>query len=292
MELSTITAVVAGAGVLGVVVWVLAALGRALIKIAEAFAVAAAVLFALWLLVKAVGWALRQTLTHWRTSLAIVAVLGWWHWWGWSSLVITGGVIAGALIAWRLIDVVSFDVWAGRHLRSWWLRWSVYSPKLPDWLHACGLSMKAEALPVVVTINPLRRAVRRSRPQTRRAQRPRVLGVRSGGSWDEVRVRLVPGQKPEDVDEATRALASARGVTRCQVRELSPNVISIDFQRRNLLADPVACPQLAALAEVPGTSVDLRRVWSGRTEYGHNWHVPSLAVTPWWRGPQARARTR
>jgi S-DNA-T family DNA segregation ATPase FtsK/SpoIIIE len=49
-------------------------------------------------------------------------------------------------------------------------------------------------------------------------------------------------------------------------------VVSIDFQRRNLLANPVACPDLA-----PGTagrSVDLRRVWAGRTEYGQDWYLP------------------
>jgi S-DNA-T family DNA segregation ATPase FtsK/SpoIIIE len=36
----------------------------------------------------------------------------------------------------------------------------------------------------------------------------------------------------------------------------------------------VACPDLATLAEVDGRSVDVRRVWSGRTEYGQDWHVP------------------
>jgi S-DNA-T family DNA segregation ATPase FtsK/SpoIIIE len=61
-------------------------------------------------------------------------------------------------------------------------------------------------------------------------------------------------------------------VARCQVRELSPNVISIDFQRRNLLANPVACPDLAA--GTAGRSVDLRRVWAGRTEYGQDWYLP------------------
>ncbi|MDQ3826111.1 MAG: FtsK/SpoIIIE domain-containing protein, partial [Actinomycetota bacterium] len=93
-------------------------------------------------------------------------------------------------------------------------------------------------------------------------------------SWDEVRVRLVPGQKPEDFDDAARALASARGVARCQVRELAPNVVSIDFQRRNLLAEPVACRDLDQLAGVTGESVDLRRVWAGRTEYGQDWYLP------------------
>src|SRR5581483_12454599 len=136
----------------------------------------------------------------------------------------------------------------------------------------CGLGIKQDAAPVVVTLTPgVRGFGRRRRPA--RAQLPRVLGVRSGGSWDLVRVRLVPGQKPEDFDQAARALASARGVARCQVRELSPNVVSIDFQRRNLLTDPVACLDLATLTKVPGTAVDLRKVWSGRTEYGHDWYI-------------------
>lgn len=121
---------------------------------------------------------------------------------------------------------------------------------------------------------------------------PKVLGVRSGASWDEVRIRLVPGQKPEDLDEAARALASARGVARCQVRELTPNVVSIDFQRRNLLTEPVACPDLTGLANVDGAAVDLGRVWSGRTEYGQDWHVPLAGGHTLVAGSTGRARTR
>jgi len=155
------------------------------------------------------------------------------------------------------------------------LRWAVYAPKLPEWLQACGLGIKHDTAPVVVTLTPLVRGIRRSRPRVV-AELPTVVGVRSGASWDEVRVRLVPGQKPEDFDQAARALASARGVARCQVRELAPNLVSIDFQRRNLLADPVTCPELATLARVPGHAIDLRRVLAGRTEYGQDWHI-SLA---------------
>ena len=273
MDAYRIALVIAGAGVLGVVVWVLAKLGKALIKLAEALAAAAVVLVAVWLVLKAVGWALRQTVTHWRTSLTVLALLAWWHWWGSACLVITAGVVASVLTAWLLVDLASFDAWAGRHLRSWWLRWTVYAPKLPDWLHACGLSIKPDAAPVVAMVSPLGRSIRRGRSRTQ-AHLPQVLGVRSGASWDEVRIRLVPGQKPEDFDAAARALASARGVARCQVRELTPNVVSIDFQRRNLLADPVACLDLTTLANVAGTTVDLRRVFSGRTEYGQDWHVP------------------
>jgi S-DNA-T family DNA segregation ATPase FtsK/SpoIIIE len=176
-------------------------------------------------------------------------------------LVIVVGSVGLVLTGWRLIDVASCDAWAGRHLRAWWLRWTVYVPKLPGWLHACGLSTKDDAMPMVVSVNVVgRRMIRRDRHQAQ-ARLPQVLGVKSGASWDEVRVRLVAGQKPEDVDAVARALASVRGVQRCQVRELTPNVVSIDFQRRDLLADPVTCPDLAELAGVEGGSVDLRRVF-------------------------------
>jgi S-DNA-T family DNA segregation ATPase FtsK/SpoIIIE len=273
MDLHMTAVLIAVGAALGVLVWVLAKIGHALIKIVEALAAAAAVVFALWLVIKAVLWALRQTVTHWRTSLTVIGALAWWHWWGWASLAITAGVLAGVLLGWRLADVRSFDAGAGRHVRAWWLRWTVYAPKLPGWLHACGLGVKQDTTPVVLAITPLGRAPGRTR-RPAPVQLPKVLGVRSGASWDLVRVRLLPGQKPEDVDEATRALASARRVARCQVRELTPNVVSIDFQRRNLLAHPVSCPDLTALAGIPGEAVDLRRVWAGRTEYGRDWHLP------------------
>jgi S-DNA-T family DNA segregation ATPase FtsK/SpoIIIE len=272
MDAGLIAAVLAGGSLLGVVVWVLAKVGKALVTIAEALAAAAVVIFAVWLAIKAVVWALRQTITHWRTSLALVSLLAWWHCWGGASLALTAGVVTMVLAGWRLGDLASFDAWAGRYLRAWWLRWTVYAPKLPEWLHACGLSIKTDAV-LIMVLSPLSRTLRRGRSHAP-ARSPRVLGVRSGASWDEVRVRLVPGQKPEDFDEAARALASARGVARCQVRELTPNVVSIDFQRRNLLADAVACRDLAGLAGIAGTTVDLRRVYSGRTEYGQDWHVP------------------
>jgi S-DNA-T family DNA segregation ATPase FtsK/SpoIIIE len=49
-------------------------------------------------------------------------------------------------------------------------------------------------------------------------------------------------------------------------------VVSIDFQRRNLLAGVVSCQDLDELAKLAGEQIDLRRVWSGRTEYGTDWH--------------------
>ncbi|WP_431874010.1 FtsK/SpoIIIE domain-containing protein [Amycolatopsis sacchari] len=256
-----------GAVGLAVVVWVLHKIGHVLASVAEALAAAAVVFLALWWLVKGLGWVVREIVTHPRTSLGVLALAAWVYWVGWPSLVIATVATTAALLAWRRCHLVSFDQWAGQLLRSWWQRWMVYVPKLPGWLHACGLSVRDDTIPVDVTVSLVgrKKIVRDRRNPTVRL--PRVRGVKSGPSWDEVRVELVPGLKPEDFDEAARALASARKVSRCQVREISPNVVSIDFQRRDLLAAPVPVPAL-------GESFDVRHVWAGRTEYGQDWHVP------------------
>jgi DNA segregation ATPase FtsK/SpoIIIE, S-DNA-T family len=165
MNAHSISVLILSAVVLGVAVWVLAKLGRVLVRVAEALAAAAVVLLALGLVIKAMWWAIRQAITHWRTSLTVLAVAAWWHWWGWTSLALTAAAVAGVLTGWRLVDVTSFDAWVGQHLRAWWLRWTVYAPKLPEWLHACGLSIKPDAMPVMVTVNPLGRSLRRGRRQ-------------------------------------------------------------------------------------------------------------------------------
>ncbi|WP_328606256.1 FtsK/SpoIIIE domain-containing protein [Amycolatopsis sp. NBC_00345] len=260
----------------GLGVWVLHKAGRALASILEALAAAAFVFVAICWLLKAVVWRGKQVATRWRTSLALLALGAWWYWIGWVWLVIGAAVLGVSLTAWRLIDVASFEYYAGRRLRSWWLRWATYGRKLPGWLHACGLSVSDGTLPLEVTVNLVgrrRRAV--SRSNTRAAVAiPRILGVRSGPSWDEVRLELVPGQKPEDFDEAARTLATARKVTRCQVRELEPNVVSLDFMRRDLLASAVSCLPLPDLVAVDRAGVDLRKAYAGRTEYGQDWRVP------------------
>ena len=145
MAAHSIGVLVIGGGALGVVVWVLAKLGRALARIAEALAAAAVVFVALWLVIRAVVWAVRQAVTRWRTTLTVLAVIAWCHWLGWISLVVLVGAVAVSLASWRLADLVSFDRWAGRRLRAWWLRWTLYVPKLPGWLHACGLSVRDDA---------------------------------------------------------------------------------------------------------------------------------------------------
>jgi S-DNA-T family DNA segregation ATPase FtsK/SpoIIIE len=286
MDAHTLAVLVLGGAGLGLLVWVLHKLGKALVVIAEAFAAAAVVFVALWWLVKGVWWLMQQIATHPRTTGTVLLVGAWCWWLGWISLAsVLGGLALVALSWWRL-DALRYDQWCGRLVRSWWLRWALYAPKLPRWLHACGLTVTDSVIPVDVTVNLIGRKGKTRAGHTAGRNSavafPRLLSVRSGPSWDEVRVRLVPGQKPEDFDEATRALASARVVNRAQVREIAPNVVSLDFQRRNLLADPVDCTDLAGLVDVSGAAVDLRQAWIGRTEYGRDWTVPLV-------GPGAHA---
>ena len=150
----------------------------------------------------------------------------------------------------------------------------------PGWLRACGLTVADPGQPVTVQVSRSAASAVQPKTRPRRDQMPAVVGVRSGPSWDEVRVRLVPGQTPEDFDDAARALAVARGVARCQVRELAPQLVSIDFQR----CDRLGRGRRAASASPTSltcraTAIDLRRVWSGRTEYGTDW-LPAAGRRP------------
>ncbi|OJG05575.1 DNA translocase FtsK [Pseudonocardia autotrophica] len=260
-----------GGALAAVAVYVLYKIGHYLARVLEALATAAVVFIALWFaakgLVLAIVWAVR----HWRTTTTVTVVVAWCWWWGWPSLLLTLTAVAAALGVWRVASLPSFDHWAGRHLRSWWQRWLVYAPRMPRWLRSCGLTVPDRAGATVIQVNPLRRTATAPRERPRRDQLPRILSVRSGPSWDEVKVRLVPGQTPEDFDQAARALAVARAVNRCQVRELAPNVVSIDYQRRNLLDAVVPAPDLDAMAGLPGDAIDLDRVLSGATEYGTPW---------------------
>jgi S-DNA-T family DNA segregation ATPase FtsK/SpoIIIE len=259
-------------GALVTAFWLLHKAGRALASVLEALATLAVVLVALWLLVKALFVMIKAAVTHWRTTLGGIVLGAWLRWWGSLTVALAVAAVVLGMLVWRWRYPLVFEAWVGRRLRSWWLRWALYGRRLPRWLRACGLTIQDPDRSMVLVMTPFGRRAARRQLRPRADQVPRLLGVRSGASWDEVRVRLVPGQKPEDLDEKARELAVARGVARCQVRELTPNVVSIDFQRRNLLADTVWCRDLDDLAGISGSDVDLSQVWSGRTDYGTDWY--------------------
>jgi S-DNA-T family DNA segregation ATPase FtsK/SpoIIIE len=272
MNVHTLMTLAMVGGGLVIAVSVLRKIGRGLTTLFEALATLATVAIALWWAGKAVVFVVKSAVTHPRTTASMTVTVMWLCWWGWLPLVIVASTAGVGLVVWRWRGRLSYEHWIGRRLRSWWLRWTVYARRLPGWLRACGLTVQHPDQRVVLVVSPLSRGKVRRQARTGTDQVPRVLRVRSGASWDEVRVRLVAGQKPEDFDEKARELAVARGVSRCQVRELSPNVVSIDFQRRNLLQETVCSRDLVDLADTAGADVDLTKVWSGRTDYGTDWH--------------------
>jgi S-DNA-T family DNA segregation ATPase FtsK/SpoIIIE len=73
MDAHGVMTLMAVGGGLAVVLWVLAKIGRALAGLAEMLAALAVVGMVLWGLARAVGWVVRQLVTHWRTCLALVA---------------------------------------------------------------------------------------------------------------------------------------------------------------------------------------------------------------------------
>src|ERR1044072_7998654 len=216
-----------------VLVYVLHKVGKAIAAILEAMAALGAIVFGIYLFGRTLMRCLRWCVNHWRTSLTGLGFLAWLSWWGWLPVVLVLVAVAAGLGGWPLLHLGTLDPWIGRRLRAWWRRWGVYARHMPSWLAACGLTVREHDRSVTVNVNPLRRNAIQRQSKPLPDQVPVITGVRSGPSWDEVRLRLVPGRTPEAFDEHARQLAVAAGVSRCQVREIGPAEVSVDFQRRD-----------------------------------------------------------
>lgn len=151
---------------------------RTIGKVLAAVLEIAAVLFLLYKAVKAIAsaiiWILEQVRRFWRTTLAALMVAFLVSVVGWVALLVALLVFALTFVVWWHEHVVSFDRFVGRHLRAWWLRWTVYQPRWKLWMHSCGLAVFSGGRDAV------------------ELGMPTIKAVRSGASWDEVVVRLVP----------------------------------------------------------------------------------------------------
>lgn len=194
------------------------------------------------------GWLLRHPLV--LLGAGVLGVL----WWAWGPFA-AGGLVVLVLVVgllWRWRKPVSFDRRCWRHVRAGFLRLLVYEPRWPRWARACRLVWESDEIGEVL---------------------PRLRSVTSGPCWDELRIRMVPGQRQRDFEEAAESLAQSRKVARCVVREVAPGVLSVGFARRDGLATGVTLPDIP---DVTGDEQDLTRVHIGSGEYGNAWHVPVL----------------
>ncbi|WP_378250704.1 FtsK/SpoIIIE domain-containing protein [Actinokineospora guangxiensis] len=105
-----------------------------------------------------------------------------------------------------------------------------------------------------------------------REYRPKLMRTRSEWWRDRVRVKMIPGQAPEQWELRASGLAHSFGARSCRVRVVKPSVIELDFVHADPLARPLPVPEMAA----PGPSVNLKRVQIGRTETGKPWTLKLL----------------
>ena len=102
--------------------------------------------------------------------------------------------------------------------------------------------------------------------------RPKLKRTRSEWWRDRVRVRMIPGQAPEQWELRASGLAHSFRARSCRVRVVKPSVIELDFVHADPLASALPVPELAAT----DSAVDLRRVVIGQTETGKPWALRLL----------------
>lgn len=197
------------------------------------------------------GWLLRQP------ALVVPGVVigGTWWLYGWRAVAVAGGVLVAAGVVWWLAAPGSFARYGWGPLRAAVLRMVLYGPRWPRWARGHHLILFPDETNVPVI------------PHLRR-----IVCTRD---WDEMRIRMLPGQTPEDYERAAEGLAAARRVARCAVREVRPGIVSVGFQRRDSLRKPVPLP---AIPDVPGDQIDLASVPIGQTEFGGQFRLPLLGT--------------
>jgi S-DNA-T family DNA segregation ATPase FtsK/SpoIIIE len=264
-------------------IWVLAKISKTLKAIVEALAIigmaVVAVVWTVKALVFVVKWLLiagkHLVLRPWRAwivaALVYVAVSAV------GGMAVTIGAIMAALgsMVWAHEWPESFEKYAGRFLRSAWLRWTHYHWKMPKWLAACGLG----GVPLVAM------TAGGGQQQSGSVKPVKITGVRSGGTFDHVTIRVPDGSELKDVAAIAGKIASSARKERAAIRPIigKPGYAVIDLQRRDLLKDVVVHPGVTATAQqlldMDLTVEGLQSIWVGLDEYGRDHLVDMTGVS-------------
>ncbi|MEU6133236.1 FtsK/SpoIIIE domain-containing protein, partial [Saccharopolyspora sp. NPDC047091] len=197
----------------------------------------------------AASWAVHHPRTTLSTPAAgALVLLAGLQLCGW---IIGIGVLVG--VTWRLLDQPTFDAFAWRFARAWYVRWWSYQRKWDRIATRCGLALQD--------------------PFDGTRHLPRIRRVRSTLCWDSLELRLPEGQELSDIADASERLRSAYRVDRVAVREITPGRVSLDFQRREPFH---TMPVPAAAMPRTAAEVDLRCVPVGRDEFGKPWTLSLL----------------
>ncbi|MFD1044157.1 FtsK/SpoIIIE domain-containing protein [Kibdelosporangium lantanae] len=202
-----------------------------------------------WLLIWLIGKLARLV---WYYPVAVVAlVLAAWIYSGLGQWWLLGLFLAisNGLAAWWWRDVESFDR-RMRCARTEIRRLVVYAVEWRTVMRLANLTGDAKG----------------------REYRPKLKRIRCEGWRDKVRVRMIPGQAPEQWEQRASGLAHSFRATSCRVRVIKPGRLELDLIHSNPLASPIAAPAL----ETDEAAVDLRKLVVGRTETGKPWRIRLL----------------
>lgn len=192
----------------------------------------------------------------WRHPVAVAVVLGpvvVASVVGWPVLAGTVGLVAVALLVWRTADRVSFTRRVEGPARDWWLLRVVYARRWPVVMHGCGLAA--------------------GRDHRGRLVVPVLERVRELAWSDRLLVRLLAGQEPADLADASSRIAHGLASRGCRVWPADPGRVWVELPRGT---DRLAAP--FALSVPDRVAVRLDGVPVGLREDGELWRLPVLGA--------------
>jgi len=197
---------------------------------------------------EAIIWAAQLARLLWRViwflirhpGLDSAVVLGWFVWSrvGWPGLVASALMIVASLTALRLLSPHWFARLVTSPARNKWRWWSY--------------RRRWEAVMTISGLAPMFQA---------RIMLPVLGRVESTRYTDRVTVGLVSGQSPKQFADRAEALAHGFGAILCRVRSGRPGMITLEFIRRDSLAQVIGAVPL-------GPEPDLKALPVGRIEDG------------------------
>ena len=186
-------------------------------------------------------WVVRACWRHPRAAVLVVATLVIWVSFGALGLLVTLSLAAVLLLAWGRLNRDSYARLVASPARSWW-RGRVYGVRWYGVMRVTGLTVSYQGREVM----------------------PELVAVSAAHFVDQVVVRLVRGQSPDDVADASDGLAHGLRVHSCRVRVSRPGYVRLELLRRDTLT------QLITALPIP-EEVDLRALPVGRREDGSVW---------------------
>lgn len=177
----------------------------------------------LWLILKGAivvaWWALLFPMFSIPIAAAVTAGL----FLGWAWAVAVAGVSIAGIMLWRWQRPEMFERWITARARVRFLRWWRYRRCWDQKLKACGLTVAQQSSTFI----------------------PRLIDAKIGDTVDRLRVRMLPGQCPDDYENRAERLAHTFGALECRATVIGPGVMELLMRQSDSLAEPVAVSRIA-----------------------------------------------